>query len=140
MTESKTVGALAQQAGVNIETIRYYERRGLLKKPSRGASRWRRYDEDAVRTVVFVKRAQRLGFTLDEISELLKLRASKSERACSRVQTKARQKLDEIDEKIRDLEAMRAALASLSRRCAPDDAGSCPVLDALIESEENDDD
>ncbi len=132
-----TVGRLAQQAGVNIETIRYYERRGLLKQPSRGTSGWRRYDDEALRVLMFVKRAQRLGFTLDEVRNLLKLRASTSRKACARVQKRAEGKLAEINSKIHDLEAMRAALSELAKRCHPDDAGECPVLEALIARKEH---
>jgi MerR family mercuric resistance operon transcriptional regulator len=131
-----TVGRLAGDAGVNVETIRYYERRGLLPRPSRGPAGWRRYDDQALRSVIFVKRAQRLGFTLDEIRELLRLRAGASERACARVRKRAESKLDEIDGKIRDLSAMRRALAELAERCHPDDEGACPLLDALVAESE----
>ena len=135
-----TVGRLAGEAGVNVETIRYYERRGLLKAPARGRSGWRRYDQEALRTLLFVKRAQRLGFTLEEVGELLKLRATKSERSCERVRGRAKEKLEEIDSKIRDLQAMRRALAGLARRCKPSEGASCPVLDALVAREERSDD
>lgn len=136
-----STGQLAKRAGVNVETLRYYERRGILRSPARTASGWRRYDRHALRTVLFVRRAQGLGFTLDEIQELLKLRATPSERACAKVQARAAMKLDEIDAKIRDLEAVRTALARLASKCRPEIAGGCPVLDALIDDdmEEHDD-
>ena len=130
-TSTRTIGELARDAGVHVETVRYYERRGLLKQPRR-ASGWRRYDEEALRALQFVKRAQELGFSLDEVSQLLSLRSSSSERTCNRVRVRAEAKLADIDAKIRDLTAIRATLEQLARACPNDGpAGQCPILGAI---------
>jgi MerR family mercuric resistance operon transcriptional regulator len=127
----RTIGELARDAGVHVETVRYYERRGLLKQPRR-SSGWRRYGAGAFRVLRFVKRAQELGFSLDEVSELLSLRSSASVRTCNRVRARAQAKLAEIDAKIRDLTAIRRTIEQLAGAC-PDDgpAGACPILGAL---------
>ena len=130
--DGSTISALAREAGVNVETIRYYERIGLLPRPAKPAGGRRRYGEDAARRLAFVKRAQQLGFTLAEIRELLSLRQSISPGACARVSKKAAAKLEQIQAKIRDLEAMCAVLAELQATCpgeAP--AQQCPILSAL---------
>ena len=127
----RTIGKLAREAAVNVETVRYYERRGLLKQPRRTAG-WRRYDDEALRTLRFVKRAQELGFTLDEVESLLSMRASSSARTCSRVRAQAEAKLVDIDARIRDLMAIRLTLEELTRACPGDGpAGSCPILGAI---------
>ena len=126
------ISEVAQAAGVGVETIRYYERRGLIRQPPKPARGWRRYDEGVVRRVQFVKRAQELGFTLDDIEELLRLRTTKSPRTCARVSVKARAKIDEIDAKIRDLASIREVLSALAEACPGDGEGeNCPILDAL---------
>ncbi|GAC1529039.1 MAG: Hg(II)-responsive transcriptional regulator [Polyangiales bacterium] len=128
---TRTIGALARDAGVHVETVRYYERRGLLKQPRRGAG-WRRYDEAALHALQFVKRAQELGFSLDEVADLLSLRSSSSERTCMRVRARAEAKLADIDAKLRDLASMRATLERLTRACPSDGpAGRCPILGAI---------
>lgn len=127
----RTIGKLAHEAGIHVETVRYYEQRGLLKQPRR-ARGWRRYDDEALRVLRFVKRAQELGFSLDQVHELLSLRASKSPRTCARVRTAAETKLADVEEKIRDLEAIRATLRELSNACPCDGpAEACPILGAL---------
>jgi Hg(II)-responsive transcriptional regulator len=124
-------GQVAHAAGVNVETLRYYERRGILAEPRRQRSGYRAYSPDAVSIVRFVKRAQDLGFTLAEIEDLLALRESEG-RACSEVRAVAHAKIDEIDHKLTQLRAMRRALAKLVATC---DAGAaaraCPILEAL---------
>ena len=130
-TAGRTIGVLAREAGVHVETVRYYERRGLLKQPRR-AGGWRRYDADALRALKFVKRAQELGFSLEEVSELLSLRSSSSVRTCNRVRSRAEAKLADIDAKIRDLTAIRRTLEQLAKACPNDGpAGSCPILGAI---------
>lgn len=126
----RTIGALADAAGVHVETVRYYERRGLLPKPRRSRG-WHRYDEAALRTLRFVKRAQELGFSLEEIRDLLALRATSSPRTCARVRARAEEKLATVNEKIRDLVSIRDVLAELTRACPSDGAASCPILSAL---------
>lgn len=133
--QGRTIGELAEAADVHVETVRYYERRGLLSRPRRGAG-WRRYDEQALRTLRFVKRAQELGFSLDEIRGLLALRASASLRTCNRVRAQAVEKLAAVDAKIRDLVAIRGVLEELTRACPSEGpAGECPILASLSANE-----
>jgi Hg(II)-responsive transcriptional regulator len=126
------IGEVAAGAGVNIQTLRYYERRGLLPAPRRSRSGYRQYSDDAVRMVTFIKRAQELGFTLREVKELLKLRAPGPKRR-EAARATAAAKVRDIDDKMRDLAAIRSALASLIEACASsaDSTASCPILEAL---------
>jgi DNA-binding transcriptional MerR regulator len=125
-------GEAARAAGVNVQTLRFYEREGILPPPRRAPSGYRQYGDDAVRIVSFVKRAQELGFTLREAKELLRLRAAGPKRAAA-ARAAAASKLDDIDKKVRDLNAIRAALTSLVDACACADGGAvrCPILEAL---------
>jgi MerR family mercuric resistance operon transcriptional regulator len=128
-----SVGQLAKEAKVNIETIRYYERRGLLPEPKRRESGYREYSEDDVSRIQFIKRAQELGFTLKEISELLELRVD-STTTCGEVKTQAEAKIAGIEEKIRALKKMKAALSKLASSCKEDEPqDSCPILEYLNE-------
>jgi MerR family mercuric resistance operon transcriptional regulator len=125
------VGEVAQRAAVNIQTIHYYEREGLLPRPPRTASNYRVYTEDAVRRVQFIKRAQELGFTVKEIKELLSLRAAPGSR-CADVRQQAKAKLQDINEKIMTLRAMRKALSKLMSECiGRSPVSECPILGAL---------
>lgn len=128
-------GQVARAAGVNVQTIRFYEREGLLPAPRRSRSGYREYDEDAVRIVTFVKRAQELGFTLREAKQLLRLRSMGPQRGVV-ARRAAEGKLQDIDGKIRDLYAMRGALASLVESCDCSDGAAliCPILEALEQS------
>lgn len=124
-----TIGRLADEAGVNVETVRYYQRRGLMAKPEKPAGGHRRYTVDAVRRVLFIKRAQALGFTLDEIAGLLELDEA---HACAETREIATHKLEAIESKVADLNAMRKSLKALLRQCeAGTAAGPCPIIDAL---------
>ena len=127
-----TIGTVAQQAGVNIETLRYYERKGIVPKPPRTSSNYRLYSEETVRRVRFVKRAQELGFSLREIKELLALRATRGAK-CQDVRRQALHKIEEIDEKMRALEAMKDVLRKLVKECASTRApvSDCPILESL---------
>ena len=126
-----TRGALAEQAEVHAETLRYYERRGILAKPPRSAGNYRLYPREALGRVRFVKRAQELGFTLKEVEELLALRATPGARARD-VREKAVEKLEETDAKLRSLRRMRRALAELIDNCSGEGpATSCTILEAL---------
>jgi MerR family transcriptional regulator, mercuric resistance operon regulatory protein len=126
-----TIGAVAKQAGVNVETIRYYQRRRLLAVPRQPAGGVRRYAVDTVQRVRFIKRAQQLGFTLEEIAALLQLNDG---RHCEETRAVAAQKLAQLERKIADLDAMRSSLAQLIRACARPDAGPrCPIIDALAD-------
>jgi DNA-binding transcriptional MerR regulator len=127
-------GQVAKASGVNIQTVRFYEREGLLAPPKRSASGYRQYTDDAVRIVTFVKRAQELGFTLREAKQLLRLRSLGPKRA-EAATSAAEKKLRAIDEKLRDLTAMRAALASLVDSCKRSGGPlTCPILEALENS------
>ena len=126
-----TIGELARRAGVNVQTIRYYERRNLLPNPRRTESNYRTYLGDTLRRVRFIKSAQQLGFSLKEIQELLSLRASPRSR-CAAVRRRSQAKLVDIDEKVRSLEGMRGALSKLVRACSGHGPISeCPILDSL---------
>jgi len=130
ISERLRIGEAAARAGVNIQTLRYYERRGLLEKPTRSVSGYRQYDAEAPRLVRFIKRAQDLGFTLDDVEELLRFR--KQGRSPRRVRPLAAAKIHDIDEKIRRLTAMRGALTQLIDSCSCDGSESpCPILEAL---------
>ena len=132
MTEhALTTSEVADQAGVNLQTVRYYERRGLIPEPPRTAGGFRQYGPDAVRRIRFVKRAQELGFSLDEVDELLALRADADGRA-DEVRQLALAKADDIAGKIRDLERMRASLDALAAACAGrGSTQDCSILHAL---------
>jgi MerR family mercuric resistance operon transcriptional regulator len=128
-----TIGKLAQAGGVGVETIRYYQRRGLLATPARsGGDGWgggvRRYDREDLRRLKFIRAAQVSGFTLEEIAELLALDDS-DDRA--RVRALARQRIDALDAKIAQMTEARAALARLADQCAASDKGPCPILAAF---------
>lgn len=124
------IGEVAEQAGVNPQTLRYYERRGVLPKPARRRSGYREYSADAVRIVRFVKRAQELGFSIDEAAELLKLRRTSGMNR-ERVRTLSQRKVADIDRKIAELKAMRSALAGLVEACHAGHSHECPIIEAL---------
>ena len=132
------IGQLAREAKVGVETIRFYERSGLLGQPARRQSGYRTYDQDAVARLQFIRRAKHLGFTLSEIKELLAFHGDPS---ATRAEVKAAAvaKIDDISERIRDLERMRAALEVLAHQCHGDDApaGTCPILAALADAGES---
>ncbi len=122
-----TIGQVAEAATVHIETLRYYERRGLLRRPPRSHANYRLYPEEAVRQVCFIKRAQDLGFSLNEIKELIALRTGAS--PAREVRERAIAKLKDIEEKIRSLRAMQKALRPLVAACAG--RGPCPIIESL---------
>jgi MerR family mercuric resistance operon transcriptional regulator len=122
-----TIGKLAAAGEVGVETIRYYQRRGLMETPARGGG-VRRYDEKDLRCLKFIRSAQASGFTLDEISELLAL-AESDDRV--RVRSLARQRIEVLDAKIAQMSQTRAALARLAEQCAASDRGPCPILAAF---------
>jgi len=124
-------GEAAARSGVNVQTLRYYERLGLLPKPPRGGSGYRAYGQDAVRRVRFIKRAQELGFTLAEIADLLALH-EESQTACRRVEARAAATLARIEANIHDLEKMRGALEAYVTACRGErPVDECPLLTAL---------
>ncbi len=127
------IGEVATQAGVNVQTLRYYERSGLLREPTRRGSGYRDYSAEAVRIVRFIKHAQRLGFSLTDIADLLRLSSDQKD-PCGDVRVLAHQKLAEIESKIASLRAMRRALKALAQGCEqPRSDSGCPLLRALAE-------
>src|SRR5690349_16256453 len=127
--QSLTIGKLASSGGVGVETVRFYQRRGLLETPGR-ADGIRRYGSDDLRRLRFIKQAQSAGFTLEEIKELLDLDASE-DRARARELAAARVKA--LDQKIAELERARNALRRLARECGSGSAGPCPILTSFEE-------
>ncbi|MCA9639353.1 MAG: MerR family transcriptional regulator [Myxococcales bacterium] len=124
-------GELAREAGVNIETLRYYERRGLLPPPERAPNGYRVYTAAALDRIRFIKRAQGLGFSLEEIEELMSLRPAKG-RQRQRVRRIAETKLETIESKLAELEGIREALRQLVKDCeAGCDDADCPIIEAL---------
>lgn len=129
--KSLTIGRLARQAGVNLETVRYYERRGLLPRPPRSASGYRLFPAEAARRLKFIRRAQELGFSLGEIRELLSLRASASAKSTD-VRRRAEAKIADIDAKIRSLDSMKRTLRKLTNACEGcGPIAECPILESL---------
>ncbi|MGH7745381.1 MAG: MerR family DNA-binding protein [Candidatus Dormibacteria bacterium] len=127
---------VAAEAGVNVQTLRYYERRGLLPEPERLDSGYRAYGPDAVRVVQFVRRAQRLGFTLEEIDTLLDLSAG-GPRSCDAARALATDKVAQLDEKLASITAMRDSLLRLIDTCAlPRNRRECPLLHSMDASED----
>jgi MerR family mercuric resistance operon transcriptional regulator len=124
-------GEAAARAGVNVQTLRYYERRGLLPAPARRSSGYRVYGPDTVAIVRFVKRAQRLGFSLDEAASLLSLAGGGPE-SCDAARTLAEQRIAELDHRIADLESMRHSLRRFVATCAkPRASRECELLASL---------
>ena len=124
-----TISRLAQAADVHVETVRYYQRRGLLPAPERAAGSIRRYTEDEVQRLRFIKRAQGIGFSLDEASVLLRMRDNVS---CDQARALAKAKILEIEDRIESLERLRDELAACVRECGRNqDDGACPVIERL---------
>ena len=134
-TTSLSIGSLAKRVGVNIDTIRYYEREGLLPEPLRRASGYRSYGEGTVAQLRFIRRAKDLGFTLEEIRELLAL-SSDRRKGVKAVKQRAKQRLAAIDARIAELQRVRDGLAELVESCPGHGAPEqCPILRALGEPE-----
>jgi MerR family mercuric resistance operon transcriptional regulator len=131
MAEKMTISRLAGAAGVNVETVRFYQRSGLIDEPARPSEGYRIYGDEDVRRIRFIKRAQLLGFTLDEIANLLKLEGSQT---CASTRDLAAKKLAMVEEKLSDLLAMKTALATMVSRCDSEHPGvGCPIIQALID-------
>ena len=125
------IGDVAARAGVNKQTLRYYERRGILGEPRRSTAGYREYPVDTVRLIRFIKRAQELGFTLTEIEELITLRTTTGKQR-TKVRELAAAKMRDIDDKLVRLQAMRSALYTLVEDCACGaQTLTCPILEAL---------
>ncbi|WP_299962348.1 helix-turn-helix domain-containing protein [uncultured Roseobacter sp.] len=132
-----TIGKASKQSGVNIETIRYYEREGIVPKPGRSEGGRRLYSSDEIAKLRFVRRCRDLGFPIPIVQTFLSLTAQ-NDRSCGEVKTMAENRLGEINAKIENLERLREALLSLSKNC-DDGTAACPMLDALMKDGFNDD-
>lgn len=129
-TTIATASAAAKAAQVNVETLRYYEREGLLPAPPRGVNGYRQYDEMALKRLRFIRRAQGLGFSLAQVRELLRLDDGLN---CGAAQTLARDKLDGIERQIADLKRMQLRLRQTLAACERGGRARCPLIDALLE-------
>jgi MerR family copper efflux transcriptional regulator len=133
--ETMTIGRLAETAGVNIDTIRYYERNGLLPPPSRRASGYREYAQADLDRLRFIRRSKDLGFTLAEITELLSLTSGR-DADMRGVKRKAQQRLEHVDHKIKELQRVRRGLKKLIDNCpGHGELRSCPIVAALNQGE-----
>lgn len=126
---TRTISKVAKEIGVNIETIRFYERRGLIAQPIKPETGYRHYPDETVNRIRFIKRAQNLGFTLDEIANLLSL----NDNPCGQVQELAEHKLHAVKEKMSDLRRLEKGLSTLLTQCrSNDDDSHCPIIDSLL--------
>ena len=122
-----TIGKLAKAADINVETVRYYQRTGLLEEPAKPAQGYRIYPEETLHRIHFIKRAQRLGFTLKEIEELLELGSEH----CTDIRAKAEEKRDLIQQQIKDLQALQNTLNNLIESCCQGSENNCPIVESL---------
>jgi MerR family mercuric resistance operon transcriptional regulator len=128
-----SIGELARQSNVNIETIRYYERRGLLPEPPRNKSGHRQYSQETVKRTDFIKRCQNLGFSLKEVTEILELRITPKS-TCADMKLRVGEKLTDVDKKIQELVHIRDALSRLIKKCkGKGPIGNCPILEELYQ-------
>lgn len=126
-------GELAKRTGCNIETIRYYERIGLLPDPPRSANGFRSYEERHLTRLTFIRRARELGFTLEEVKDLLRL-VDGGHYTCAQVQELALRHADEIQRKINDLHRMQGALKEMAAQCSGEEVPMCPIVEILSET------
>ena len=130
-----SIGEVARRAGVGVETVRFYEREGLLEEPPRRASGYRQYSEEVVKRIGFIERAKELGFSLKEITELLLLRVD-AQTSCDEVKQRTEAKIAEVERKLVELQRMRQALLQVHSLCTgPGPTGRCPMLEALDQQE-----
>ena len=133
--DTLSIGQVAHRAGVGVETVRFYEREGLLEEPPRRASGYRQYSEEVVTRLRFIKRAQQLGFSLKEIGELLLLRVD-AQTSCEEVKGHTEAKIAEVERKLVELQRVRQALLQVHSLCTGQGpTGRCPMLDALNQQE-----
>jgi MerR family mercuric resistance operon transcriptional regulator len=129
MPETMTIGRVAKAAGVNVETIRYYQRRGLLNEPRKPPGGHRRYPVAVLRQLAFIRRAQQLGFTLEEIGRLLELADG---RRCRDARLIAEKRHALVTSRIAELDRMRAELENMIEACKARTKGDCPLIEALF--------
>ena len=131
MSTTFSIGKLAKRAEVNIDTIRFYERKGLLPEPERRASGYRKYTDDAVGRLIFIRHGKELGFSLAEISDLFALRVD-PQTSCADVKLRTDAKIISVREKIESLQKIEQALTKVSHEChGAGPRGDCPIIDAL---------
>jgi MerR family mercuric resistance operon transcriptional regulator len=126
-------GELARRAGCNIETVRYYERIGLMPNPPRSENGFRSYEERHLTRLTFIRRARELGFTLEEVQDLLRL-VDGGHYTCAQVQELALRHTDDIQRKINDLHRMQRALKEMSAQCSGEEVPKCPIIEILSET------
>tara|TARA_R110002096_G_scaffold152824_6_gene316094 strand:+ start:13934 stop:14320 length:387 start_codon:yes stop_codon:yes gene_type:complete len=125
---AQTISKVAKALAINVETVRFYERRGLIEQPAKPELGYRHYPDDTINRIRFIKRSQELGFTLDEIANLLNLNDS----PCVQVQELAEHKLAAVKEKMADLRRLEKALKALLLQChSNEDDSHCPIIDSL---------
>jgi MerR family transcriptional regulator, mercuric resistance operon regulatory protein len=125
---TRTISKVAKELAINVETVRFYERRGLIEQPPKPEIGYRKYPEDTLNRIRFIKRAQELGFTLEEITHLLSI----NDRPCGQVQELANHKLGAVKEKMADLRRLQKALKALLIQChSNEDDRHCPIIDSL---------
>lgn len=128
-----TIGQVAKQTGVTVETVRFYEKQGLIDSPQRSESGYRQYPRETIARVRFIQNAKDVGFTLKDISALLALRQEPGT-SCDDIRLQATRKIEEVDQKIRDLQRIRSALASMIVKChSGGPLSQCPILEELEE-------
>ncbi|TDI07505.1 MAG: MerR family transcriptional regulator [Acidobacteria bacterium] len=131
-----TIGQVAERSGIGIETVRFYERKGLVEEPPRADSGYRQYPEDVVARIRFIRRAKELGFKLSEISQLLSLRVD-PDTTCADVKNQTELKIADVEEKIRVLQGIKTALKKLAASCVGTGPTSeCPILESLDSQDE----
>ena len=130
------IGEIARRSGIGIETIRYYEREGLLQEPVRRPSGYRLFEESTVERLDYIKRAKELGFTLAEIRELLELSYSTNSH-CVHIRARAEAKITDIEDKIRSLQRMKRSLGKIVQRCRCDNSAKrCPLVHKTTQAPE----
>jgi MerR family mercuric resistance operon transcriptional regulator len=132
-SEGLSIGTLSARSGVNIETIRYYEKIGVMPKPSRSAGGYRVYEPEHVKRLHFVRRGRELGFSLDELRGLLRL-VDGHAYTCAQVHALAVTHVKDIREKIADLRRLERAMSEMAAQCTGDEVPECPVIDALFDA------
>lgn len=133
-SQSMTIGRLAEAADVNVETIRYYQRIGLISEPQKPQQGFRKYQHETLEQILFIKRAQQLGFSLREIADLLEL----GDGHCSDVRKRAEKKRDKIAKQIKDLQALQTTLDQLINACNSGRGNQkCPIVETLLERNES---
>ena len=129
--DTLTIGEVAKQVGIGVETVRYYEREGLIEKPSRRPSGYRQYTLESVRRLQFIRHAKELGFSLKDIAELLALRVDPST-TCADIKSRAVAKIADIENRIQELRRMKRALSRVADRCkGKGPTSKCPILEEL---------